>query len=97
MARTEDAILAVPMGNVGIRIKDIHRQRVSEVRAPGRARVLELQSVGYLGLAPYTRYKYWFESSDRRVGRPGQASGREEGVGGCPVIGGLIIVETGSQ
>jgi len=27
MTRTEDAILAVPMGNAGIRIKDIHRQK----------------------------------------------------------------------
>lgn len=34
MTRTEDAILAVPMGNVGIRIKDIHRQKGLRSQSP---------------------------------------------------------------
>lgn len=49
MTRAEDAILAVPMGNAGIRIKDIHRQKGLTSQSPRRARVLEQQSVGYLG------------------------------------------------
>lgn len=62
MTRTEDAILAVPMGNVGIRIKDIHRQKGLGSQSPRRARVQELQSVGYLGT------EYRFDPSDQTDG-----------------------------
>lgn len=88
MTRAEDAILAVPMGNAGIRIKDIHRQKGLTSQSPRRARVLEQE------ICRVSRYR--FLRPDRRIGRPGQTQ-VGEGVGACPVICRLIIVETGSQ
>lgn len=84
MTRTEDAILAVPMGNVGIRIKDIHRQKGLRSQSPRRARVQELQSVRgsrYLGTDSILQTR-----QTDRTGRLGRAGLRFGGgrCGGLP-------------